>query len=207
MAQLKYYDGSEWKNAVIGAQGPVGPTGPASTVTGPTGSTGSTGSTGPTGPSVTGPTGAGVAIGGSTNQVLTKASATNYDTTWQGQQEVIIIPISDEVSTLTASSTVAKVAFRMPFAMTLSSNPLGVRASLTTASTSGLPTFDIRESGTSILSTLITIDANETTSTTAATAAVISDVSLADAAEITLFCTVAGTGAKGAKIYLIGRRT
>lgn len=52
MAQLKYWNGSAWADAVVGAQGPQGPTGP----TGPTGSTGPTGVTGSTGP--TGPTGA-----------------------------------------------------------------------------------------------------------------------------------------------------
>ena len=62
-----------------GPQGPIGNTGPA----GPTGATGATGLTGATGPA--GPTGAagqGVPTGGTTNQVLTKNSATNYDTIW-----------------------------------------------------------------------------------------------------------------------------
>ena len=36
MAQLKYWDGSAWVTAVVGAQGPTGATGP----TGPTGATG-----------------------------------------------------------------------------------------------------------------------------------------------------------------------
>ena len=35
MAQLKYWDGSQWQVAVVGAQGPTGPTGPV----GPTGPT------------------------------------------------------------------------------------------------------------------------------------------------------------------------
>jgi hypothetical protein len=90
----------------------------------------------------------------------------------------------------------------MPFAM----NVTAVRASLSTASTSGLPTFDINECGVSILSTVITVDANEKTSTTAATPPVISDTALADDAEITIDIDVAGTGAKGAKIYIIGTR-
>lgn len=53
----------------------------------PTGATGSqgvagaTGATGATGPA--GATGPGVVVGGTTNQVLAKASATNYDTTWK----------------------------------------------------------------------------------------------------------------------------
>ena len=82
-----------------------------------------------------------------------------------------------------------------------------VRGSLSTASSSGLPTFDINEGGTTILSTKLTIDANELTSTTAATPAVISDTTLADDAEMTIDIDVAGTGAKGAKVALIGYRT
>ena len=45
MAQLKYWDGTAWVNAVVGAAGPAGATGP----TGPTGPAGATGPTGPTG--------------------------------------------------------------------------------------------------------------------------------------------------------------
>ena len=81
-----------------------------------------------------------------------------------------------------------------------------VRAPLTTASSSGIPTIDINEGGTTILSTKLTIDANEKTSTTAATPAVISDTVLADDAEMTIDIDVAGTGAAGLKVYLIGTR-
>lgn len=98
---------------------------------------------------------------------------------------------------------VAKVTFRMPFAMTLWS----VRASLTSASTSGTPTVDINESGVSILSTKLTIDVNEKTSVTAAVPAVISDTSLAFDAEITVDIDVAGANAAGLKVWLIGTRT
>jgi hypothetical protein len=137
---------------------------------------------------------------GSNGQVLVAASGESTGLIWQGPAEVIGIAVSDEETALTTGT--AKVTFRMPFAMTLTA----VRASLTTASTSGLPTFDINEGGTTILSTKLTIDANEKTSTTAATAAVISDSALADDAEITIDIDTAGTGAKGAKVYLIGRR-
>ncbi len=137
---------------------------------------------------------------GSNGQVLVAASGESTGLIWQGPAEVIGIAVSDEETALTTGN--AKVTFRMPFAMTLTA----VRASLSTASTSGLPTFDINEGGTTILSTKLTIDANEKTSTTAATAAVISDSALADDAEITIDIDVAGTGAKGAKVYLIGRR-
>ena len=115
--------------------------------------------------------------------------------------EAIIIAVSDETTTITTGT--AKVTFRMPFAMTLTE----VRASVNTVSSSGLPTFDINEAGSTILSTKLTIDANEKTSTTAATAAVISDTTLADDAEMTIDIDTAGTGAKGAKVVLIGYRT
>jgi hypothetical protein len=137
---------------------------------------------------------------GSNGQVLVAASGESTGLIWQGPAEVIGIAVSDEETALTTGN--AKVTFRMPFAMTLTA----VRASLSTASTSGLPTFDINEGGTSILGTKLSIDANEKTSTTAASAATITDSALADDAEITIDIDVAGTGAKGAKVYLIGRR-
>lgn len=66
--------------------GPAGPAGPAGAV-GPTGPTGGIGPTGPTGAAgPTGPAGAagqGVPVGGTTGQVLTKKSATDYDTDWE----------------------------------------------------------------------------------------------------------------------------
>jgi hypothetical protein len=123
---------------------------------------------------------------------------------WEGPDETIIIPVSDETTAITTGT--AKVTFRMPYAMTLNANSAGVKASLSTASSSGLPTVDINEGGTTILSTKLTIDANEKTSTTAATEVVTSDVDLADDAEITIDIDVAGTGATGLKVYLMGVR-
>lgn len=137
---------------------------------------------------------------GTNGHVLVAASGESTGLIWQGSPEVIGIAVSDEETALTTGT--AKVTFRMPFAMTLTA----VRASLTTASTSGTPTFDINEGGTSILGTKLSIDANEKTSTTAASAATITDSALADDAEITIDIDTAGTGAKGAKVYLIGRR-
>lgn len=115
--------------------------------------------------------------------------------------EVIVIAVGDETTAITAGT--GKVAFRMPFAMTLTA----VRASLTTASASGGPfTVDINEAGASILSTKLTIDDTEKTSATAAAAAVISDTALADDAEITIDVDDEGSGAKGLKVALIGYR-
>jgi hypothetical protein len=110
------------------------------------------------------------------------------------------IAASDETTAITTGA--AKVTFRAPFAFTVTA----VRSSLTTVSSSGLPTVDINESGTTILSTKLTIDASEKTSTTAATAAVISDTAIADDAEITIDIDTAGTGAAGLKVWILGTR-
>jgi hypothetical protein len=132
---------------------------------------------------------------GGTGASTAAAARTNL-----GIGEAICVATSDETTAITTGT--AKTTFRMPFAMTVSA----VRASVNTASSSGTPTVDINEAGTTILSTKLTIDANEKTSTSAASAAVISDTALADDAEITLDHDVAGTGAKGMKVCIIGSR-
>ena len=134
--------------------------------------------------------------------LTSSTAASTYGTIAQAKAEYLVCAASDESTALTTGT--GKVAFRMPYAMTLT----GVRCSLTTAQASGsILTVDINEGGTSILSTKLTIDNTEKTSTTAATAAVISDVNLADDAEITIDIDQVGDGtAKGLKITLIGTR-
>jgi hypothetical protein len=114
----------------------------------------------------------------------------------------IQLACSDETTALTAGTS--KITFRTPCAMTVTS----VRASLTTAQTSGsIFTVDINESGTSILSTKLTIDNTEKTSVTAATPAVISDSAFGDDREITIDIDQIGDGtAKGLKVTIIGTR-
>jgi hypothetical protein len=112
----------------------------------------------------------------------------------------IQLAISDESTAITTG--IAKITFRAPYAFTLT----GVRASLSTASSSGLPTFAIKMGGTSILSTNLSINASAKTSVGATTPAVISTSAITDDAEITVDVTVAGTGATGAKITLIGTK-
>jgi hypothetical protein len=138
---------------------------------------------------------------GTAGQVLQTQGASANPTWANGGLQCIPIACSDETTALTTGT--AKVTFRMPYAFTVTA----VRASLTTAQTSGsIFTVDINESGTSIISTKLTIDNTEKTSTTAATAVVISDASLADDAEITVDIDQVGDGtAKGLKVYLIGR--
>ncbi len=108
---------------------------------------------------------------------------------------------SDETTPITTG--VAKVTFRSPYAFTLTS----VRASLTTVSSSGIPTFDINVNGTTILSTKLTIDVSEKTSVAAAVPPVISSGMIASDDEITIDFDVAGTGATGVKISLIGTKS
>lgn len=118
----------------------------------------------------------------------------------QAKAEFLTIAVSDESTALTTGT--AKITFRMPYAMTLS----GVRANINTESSSGIVTVDINKNGNSVLGTKLTIDVGEKTSTTASTLAVISDTSLTDDAEITIDIDVAGSGAKGLKVTLIGTR-
>lgn len=116
--------------------------------------------------------------------------------------ESLILAVTDETTAIAAGAN--KLTFRMPYGFALTE----VRASLTTAQTSGsIFTVDINEGGASILSTKLTIDNGEKTSTTAAGAPLLVDVTLANDAEITIDIDQIGDGtAKGLKVTLIGRR-
>lgn len=120
-----------------------------------------------------------------------------------GTQETIIVAISDETTAITTGT--AKVTFHMPYAFNL----MKVKAGVTAASSSGNPAFDLNDDGVSVFSTTVTIDANETFSDTAATPSVLTSTPLAIASGsvMTIDIDTAGTGAKGAKLYLIGYAT
>lgn len=133
------------------------------------------------------------------------ASSSTYlrgNNTFAALPTTIQLACSDETTALTVGTS--KAVFRMPYAMTLT----GVRASVTTAPTGSTLIVNIKENGTTILSTLLSIDATEKTSTTAATPAVISDSALADDSEITIDITQIGSTVAGAglKVTLIGTR-
>ena len=140
-------------------------------------------------------------INATSTSTLTNKTISGADNTIKNN-ESMTFAVSDESTAITTGT--AKITFRAPYAMTLYQLP---RASLTTASTSGIPAIDINVNNTSIFSTTLTIDANEKTSTTAATAAVLSTTTIADDAEITVDIDTAGTGAKGLKVTLYYRRT
>jgi hypothetical protein len=171
------WDGSAWTSlgTLAGPQGPAGATGPA-------GADGADGADG-----------VGVITGGTAGQVLAKASNTDYDTEWvtQTEQDAYIIACSDEATALTTGTN--KARFRMPFAGTLTA----VKASVNTAPVGSTLVVDINESGTSVLSTKLSIDASETTSATAAVPAVISDSALADDSIISVDIDQIGSGTAG----------
>jgi parallel beta-helix repeat protein len=115
-------------------------------------------------------------------------------------EAVVGVALSDETTTITTGT--AKATIRAPYAFAL----LSVRATLSTVSSSGVVTVDVNDGGATMLSTKLTVDANEKTSTTAATPAVLSDTTVANDAELTFDIDTAGTGAKGLKVWLYGIR-
>lgn len=117
------------------------------------------------------------------------------------------IALSDETSDNTASSTVPKVTFRMPFAMTITS----LRCSLTKAATGGELVVDVHLSGATIMTTnKLSVDASELTSTTAATSHTLTTTSVSDDSLLELFIDQVGTTTdntgEGVKIWIIGTR-
>lgn len=132
----------------------------------------------------------------------TKATVTQLRTQLQtGWPAELGVACTNETTAVTTTGT--KATFRMPYAMTVTD----VRASLSSACTTGTFTVDINDGGTTILSTKLTIDATEKTSETAAAAAVISDSALADDAEITIDVDDVGDStATGLKVWIIGTR-
>jgi hypothetical protein len=102
-----------------------------------------------------------------------------------------------------ALTTDDKVYFRIPSTYN-GMNLVSVAAMCKVASTSGTPTFTIKNGATSMLSVNLTIDENETDSSTAATAATIDTGhdEVATGNQIEVACTVAGTGVTYAVVEL-----
>ena len=94
-ARLYVYDGTYWVEVSIGPMGPQGPSGPA----GPTGAASTV--AGPTGP--TGATGAGIAVGGTVGQYLTKSTINDYETSWSTLAAASLT--STDVSRLTGATS------------------------------------------------------------------------------------------------------
>lgn len=122
----------------------------------------------------------------------------------RAEEQSFIVACSDETTALTTGT--AKVTFRMPWAFRLYS----LTASLTAAQASGaIFTVDINASGTSVLTTKLTIDNTEETSATAATpfAFASTDTMLDADQEVTIdIDQIGATGAKGLKVTFFGVR-
>ena len=126
------------------------------------------------------------------------------------QTESFVLACSDETTALTTGT--GKLTFRMPYAFTLTE----VRASLTTAQTSGTTLkVDVNEAGSSILgANKLTFDNGQDSTGTAAqsgltitTLSSIADAAIADNAKITIDIDAIGDGtAEGLKVTLIGHR-
>lgn len=120
------------------------------------------------------------------------------------EARVVGILVSDPLGSAITTGD-GKAYFRVPSVMN-GWNLTGVAMSLTTASSSGIPTVQIRNATQTadMLTTKLTIDANETDTSTAATAAVIDtgndDVATGDKVHVDI--DVAGTGAKGLYVEL-----
>ena len=118
-------------------------------------------------------------------------------------KRVIQVKVIDDATTLTTGD--GKVIFLVPQELN-GYNLVGANAFVTTVSSSGTPTVQIRNvtDAVDMLSTRITIDASEYTSYTAAAAAVVDatydDVATGD--RLAVDVDVAGTGAKGLGIVL-----
>lgn len=115
--------------------------------------------------------------------------------------EVFQLACSDRSSSLTTASSVA--SFHAPFGFVLTD----AQSEVLVASSSGLVSVQVKKNGTSLLSTVLSIDASEVSSLTAATPGVIAGApSIVQGDLITIDITASGTGAKGLIVTLLGIR-
>lgn len=117
------------------------------------------------------------------------------------QVEFLLDISRDETTTLTTG--VPKYTFIAPYNFEITD----LRASLSTASTSGLVTVDVNDGAASVMAvSKLSIDANELTSVTAAAPRVITDSIIQEGAVVTVDVDAAGTGAKGLKVWIVAKR-
>jgi hypothetical protein len=134
---------------------------------------------------------------------ITAITALPGDTTVQDALETLairpyrlMVGFGDEADVTTGNT----VTLRSPDAFTITS----VRASVQTASSSGLVDVDVKKNGVTIFSTRVTIDSGEKTSVTAVTPAVVSVTAVADNDELTIEVIDDGTGATGLVVSIKG---
>ena len=122
------------------------------------------------------------------------------------KRRVVEIGVLDNNTTLTVKDGVGDFAFTIPLELN-SYKLIMSHVRVSTASTSGLPTFQIWDVGNAqdILSTKISVDANEYSSYTAAAPPVPDGTknTVATAGGLRLDCDIAGTGTKGLNWILV----
>lgn len=194
--------GATGPTGASGASGSVGATGPGGGATGPTGPTGVTGVTGPAGAGTTGATGVTGVTGASGAGATGTTGVTGATGAVAGAVVEIAVgdPLGDDLAIGDGQGWLL-----IPTVMN-GWNLTAVAAGLTTVSSSGLPTIQIRNAtgAVDMLSTKVTIDAGEFTSYTAVTAPVINvaNDNVATGDRIMVDIDVAGTGAKGLVVTL-----
>lgn len=132
-------------------------------------------------------------VGKITTDVFQNKDLSNANNTLPQQQP---IACSDMTTAITAGTN--KAYWRPPHACTI----VAVEASAFTAPTGANVLIDINESGTTILSTKLMVEATEKTSRTAVTPYVISDAAIADNAEVTIDFDQVGSTVAGAGIIV-----
>ena len=108
----------------------------------------------------------------------------------------LIVAVGSETGSISTGS--AKVTFRMPYDMEVGE----IRASLTTASSSGSVAVNVRKAGTTVFSTPLTIASGSKSSFGNGSGA-LSSTTWLDDDEIKIDIDSAGTGAVGLKVYII----
>jgi hypothetical protein len=147
--------------------------------------------------------------GGNDKTAILTAATTGDVLQLKGIEETFIIAASDETTDLTTGD--GKATFAAPFNFLIT----GVKASVTTTPAGSTLTVAIRRirsgSAVDVLSTNITVDANEETSRTAATAPVINasndDINIDDIIAIDIDQIGSSRAGKGLKITIFGYRT
>lgn len=141
---------------------------------------------------------------GQYSSVILKKTATNVWTVYGTEcascvETRLAFSCSDLTTAITTGNS--KAYFDLGAAFTITA----VRATLLTAQSSGtILTIDINDTGTTILSTKLTIDNSETSSATAATPAVISDTAIAANGRLTIDFDAVGTGGVGVIVEIVG---
>lgn len=133
-----------------------------------------------------------------TGEMIIIEAADRAQFTWQHGGEPLMIDVKDETTALTA-------AVLKTFVMARDYLIVSIAASLTTGSSSGAVTVDLKVAGTTILGTnKLSIDESETSTSTAATPVDYSTMYIRAGSVVTVEVTGAGTNAAGLKLQLNG---